>query len=143
MKINSISFSTFCKKKFMKKIVEKFCWHYYLGNFFFLESFKMYADPSFIEIGKRNFVKTFCQIHKSQKPKMKMYYLNKFFFSSENCFCIRFKTLNIFWDQKLNSATFEDWKVRARLQGGLIARYFQLIRKISWNFGKIKMFNYI
>ena len=43
---------------------------------------------------------------RSQKVEMKILLNEKCKNKLENCFCIRFRTLRIFWDQKLNFTTF-------------------------------------
>ena len=63
----------------------------------------MYADLSLNEIGaKLNFSSNLLSKKKSQKLDMKIFIEN-----SKNCFCIRYRTLRIIWDQKLNLAIFE------------------------------------
>jgi len=85
----------------------------------------MYANLNLNEIrAKLNISSIFFIVKsKSQKLEIKMFVKRKNFKNWKKVFCIRLRTLLLFWDQKLNLATFEG--------GGCIGTTQSLFQKIN------------
>ena len=91
------------KKIHRKKIIKRFF-------FVILEFSETYYDLVAIKIGAKlnSSSKMFIEkSHKSRKLQIKIFLKEKNWQKSKKCFCICFKTLRIFWNQKPNFPTFE------------------------------------
>ena len=96
------------KKNVLKKIVKKLSsTKIYLSEFFsiFIKSSETHFDLVRAKL-EQNL--NFCRkIYKFHKLKNENFVERRYLKKSENCFCIRFRTLRIIWDQKSNLATFK------------------------------------
>ena len=86
----------------LKKILKK----KYTIFFIYLESSETHFDLVTCKIGANLNLSLKIFVEKSSKLEIKILLNEKIKNKSKNCFCIRFRTLRIFWDQKLNLSSF-------------------------------------